>query len=257
MNPTNKLSVHIVDNHHEIVEPLEAAGIQNADILHTDGHGDMCATGLHLDHGYHDIDRSSLDIFNFLCYLIHQKIAKSIYWLNPHSDDHRLQDMGSVDPDDGRPILTTTNRGTTVSWFVPNKNRPGGGDATVDFAYRNIVRPEKMILSDGRFVSDTDLDAFCCSKPVQGMADFYSNAEDWKARQDQTLELFASLNSKPGIAMIVRSQGVFDPSGDREYVPPGKVDEIQERYIAGLEQVYGSLNIRRHYLNNPTTSTRL
>lgn len=219
-----------VDNHNEVVHFWQKAGIKDAAALHVDAHADM-SEGCQpmeevggLDDPLHYY--KALGIGNFLCAAVHHDIISSLYWLNPHSEERNLQDMGSKKNVAGIPKLDTKIEERRLRWnrdLEPSKGR--------------IIQPAEMQLGKP-FILDIDLDGFCCNKNINYRPSKwrYDGVHDFESRVDQLIQLLRGKNT-PDIITIVKS---VSGNGESTFMPPDKVKGVQEYLRHQLEILYAS-----------------
>ena len=233
----------VTTEHHEVLSFWKKSGIQNADLIHVDGHSDM----------YDKLpeDLKGLQIANFICPAFHSGIVSSIYWFNPHSpwNKCKLMDFGSREGENGRKRLSTQLTDRVIKWV--------GEDSEYVYVPKmgKAILPLKMKL-ERSFILDIDLDAFSCvqARRVQNSLPNYDCENGWRERLLET-ERFLRRFKKPDLITLTRSQGedstartpyrVFNSEhvnlahkGYNTYVPPEKVDEVQGAVITALEDLY-------------------
>ncbi len=232
------IPVAIVNNHNEALYPWYEHGIEDAVLLHVDGHSDMASQADVTE----QIDKKYAEetgIANFICPAFHYGIVSSIYWLNPHSETHRLQDQGTRDRGNGRVSLETE-----VFDYKQNKELNGKRIRWVQEYWDSDIRKmqiQKINLEKRVMILDIDLDAFCCHKhvsntttPFDGVE--YEGVENYEQRIDETMDFLRQLKA-PVLITIARSQGTRS-SALQKYVPMEKVDAVQEKTLAGLAAIY-------------------
>lgn len=244
----------IVNNHNEVLYYWVKSGIKGATLFRVDAHHDMCDC-------YHECNInllkqmapsdcyrfcSSNDIYiaNFNCPAVHQGIVDSIYWHNPHSVIHKLQDLGTTKEEVGR-------RKIGVIILDPPKNSLSKSVCCWDESVRKdlingrgeIIHSEMAVPADGRLIVDFDLDGFCCNR--SWTIDFLPEnipprgcMSDFEKRIDESIALLKLL-PRPNLVTIARSLG--DTKSDTDggcYVPHKMVNQVQECLIEKLKQLY-------------------
>ncbi|MCP3682773.1 MAG: hypothetical protein GY861_08800 [bacterium] len=231
------IPIAIVNNHNEALYPWYKHGIEDAILFHVDGHSDM-AGGISfaekIDKKY---AKETLDISHFICSAFHHGIVSSIYWLNPHSEEKRLQDLGTRDTGNGRTsIKTAVFDYENIIFKELSGKRIRWDNEFPDYDSENTPTPEKINLENRVMILDIDLDAFCCHTHISNMRRSYDGVENYEQRIDDTMDLLRKLKA-PALITIARSQGAR-PGGLKTYVPMDKVDEVQKKTLTGLAAVY-------------------
>lgn len=200
----------VTSDHHYVL--MHWGGLNDADLLHIDGHADMSdGPSIKSANGRY------LNIANFICAAIHDGVISRVYWLNPHSSMRPLQYLGSADNE----LTTWTNMDNGIYWFRRDIES-GDGEPVA----RLSLRPEKP------FIVDIDLDAFCCNKRVHFTYSDYEGISNYERRIDNSMRLLSN-SKRPDLITVIRSHGNHE-----KYVPSDKVDDVQEYLFAGLREVY-------------------
>jgi hypothetical protein len=212
----------IVDNHNEVLRYWKG---RKRTLLHIDAHSDL-ADGIPFQGKVRKNYYNNVDITNFICAAAHLNIVSEVYWLNPHSEEARIQYFGRGEKN------LETNVGTEkeIEWkSIYNM------DIKKDIYNQDVDTPKGYIL-------DIDLDAFCCinGAGTSNLPWYYDSEEDYEERIQQTIDTLRGLKS-PKIITIARSIGFLnDKHGHRDfgYIPLDKVDEVERLTINGLRELY-------------------
>ncbi|MBU0456792.1 MAG: UPF0489 family protein [Nanoarchaeota archaeon] len=235
-----------VNNHDEIYDKWERLKLNNSTLLHIDAHPDtehltLCEK-LSVN-GYKS--KPITNVGNFLCPAVYHGIVSSIYWLNPHSKERRLQDLGTTRVELRRrkirakvaPYLNNNGNNLHYQWsnltdkeIVDLRNGKG---KVIESASDLIIPKENL------FILGIDLDAFCCS---QGQTIFHNEkgnngVTDYISRIQLTNDLLRQLPI-PDFIFIAESQGygkMFDC-----FVPPTKLKYVKESLELKLGELYSS-----------------
>lgn len=226
----NGIPISIVDDHNESYRDWQEAGIQSATLLHVDAHSDMMADScapmsevpLSNPLNYY----KSLGISDFLSAAVHNGIVSSLYWLNPHSPQRYLQDMGTVHENESRLPLKTRVRDNRIAWDI-GARAPSNGQ---------IIRPEDIQFEDP-FILGIDLDAFCCNKNIRFVDAAYSGVDHFEDRIDTTIELLRGTSTRPTLITIARS---VSSEAESTFMPPDMVAAVQEYLLGKLRQLYAA-----------------
>ncbi len=243
----------IVNNHNEVLYFWVGSGIKNATLFRIDAHHDMvdyCAYGGELTpDSYRNFNNA-----NFNCPAVYHGIVSSIYWLNPHSQERRLQDLGTIRYEENRRKIGVNleNRLSNYDksaplyiWHIPHFLKYDGYDAREEIERDRMMRgkgkiilPQEICLpQESPLLVDIDLDAFCshftdvihyAPRPV------YDGVSNFKRRIEETTKMLRLLR-KPDLITIARSLG----DGYNEcFVPPDLVEEVQICLIKKLGEIY-------------------
>ncbi|MFA7707345.1 MAG: UPF0489 family protein [Candidatus Pacearchaeota archaeon] len=206
----------ITEEHHKVLAYWRTSKIIDADLLHIDAHHDM--------NDNFSLNKNDLTIANFICPAFYEKIISSVYWINPQSEEKRIQDFGSrYDKDRLCLDIYVDDYHKKVRWrninqriFKSESPKP-----------KKIQEQELILKLNSPVILDIDLDAFCCHRNALGDKAIYN----YELRISQTCELLNKLK-KPSLITITRSQGKDC------YVPRDRVDSVQERLINKLVDLY-------------------
>lgn len=222
------IPTYVTDNHNMNAYWWAKHGIRNAEVFRIDAHPDMRDSAQVCGSGWNKPDYwdELVNIANFNCTAFYYSLVSSFYWLNPLS--HVLQDLGARNEEDRHKLAAKVDNGEIV-W----------GAECIDWTRsfhdgeRDIGFLEKVKIK-GPFILDVDLDGFACSQDLP----FYipcDRVKGWERRMDETFDVLKSLKRKPNLITITRSYGevVF-----KRFVPIELVDEIQQRFVRGLGEIY-------------------
>ena len=207
----------VTEDHSQVFYFWQSSGLKGADLFHIDAHADM-NSGV-------DVMLEDLDNINFICTAVHFGIVSGVYWLNPHSEKRKLQDLGSRLGGQRRKLAPYVV-GERI-WWEEEKCEISGGCG-------RVIMPWEIIIS-GNLILDIDLDAFCCPNPDNAVRSQY-NTRNWRQKIAETAGLLSGLK-KPSIITITRSQGLEGDIMD-SYVPAGLVDYVEEETLKRLRAVY-------------------
>jgi hypothetical protein len=263
LEPGKLIQVHsvpvaITRDHNQVYYFWQKSGIRNATLLHIDGHSDMSGGAVVREN--FDISEEEyyqyLSIGGFIVPAVHYGLVSSIFWLNPHSQAKKLQDLGSSVKELGRKHLRTRikewSKGVNylaLGWTPSSK--------------RTVISPNDLkILGREPFIWDIDLDAFCCDKEIAHVPSDYHGIEGFENRIAETMDLLRTLR-RPDLITITRSEGreidsppkhyeklgallslrpTNKPDGrivctTRQYVDPQYLPEVERQVLCGLENV--------------------
>lgn len=223
----------LVNDHHEVFFYWWKSNLKNAVLFHVDGHPDTDVyggvTSLKSPHDY-----AKLNIANFIHAAAYHGMVSSIYWLNPHSLERRLQDLGTTRQDDQQ---RTKLKMYTWAWH-----------SAIYKAEHNIVKGQGEIITvdqifipkDSPMVLDVDLDAFCCHRnetlrnlPVNARK--YDGVFGFEKRIDEAVVTLATL-PRPNLITIASSEG---DRKQRCFVPPFMLKRVSDYLAVSLRSLYG------------------
>jgi len=217
LTETKGILTAIVQDHNEALHYWQ--DFADATLLHVDGHKDMSDEAPafpELLPDYHNY----IDITGFICAAVHYGVVSSLYWLNPHSDMARLQDMGTSKNDLARPTLSTYIAHNLILW----KYEKG-----------LVIASDTIKLGKEPLILDVDLDAFSCNSYVENVPENYNARNGYEKRIKETIELLKTLK-RPNLITISRSQGSDGILW--RHVDPELVDMVQELFIDSLREIY-------------------
>ena len=211
----------IVDNHNEVLRYWKG---RNRTLFHIDAHSDMGGEipyyGKHLK-DYYD----KVSIANFICVATHFKIVSDVYWLNPHSEETRLQYFG----DEEHSIETKLGLPNHIKWKLNQQM----------LLRRNMYNHNVDIKGD--FILDIDLDAFSCITGFTNgrIPEGHDSEQGYEKRIQQTMETLVKLKY-PKIITIARSRGFLESDGSmaKEFVPSKFQYEVEQLTLKGLKGTY-------------------
>jgi hypothetical protein len=233
-------------DHDQVYAYWEDSGLKGSELLHIDGHSDMCWANAKEEIQSYPYWKE-LDIASFIVPAVHYGIVSSVYWLNPHSKEKRLQDMGCIGKN-GRLSLDTYLEKTSMLGreVLPYRIQlTRFKDDIANTREGKIVR--KLNLNkDKPFILDIDIDAFCCHKLVHNMPAGYDGVKGYVGRLDETMEFLEKLKRKPELITITYSAGQeYNPSSYSSYshrvsewCPKEHRKNVMERTINGLKEIY-------------------
>jgi hypothetical protein len=220
----------ITHNHNEVFHYWQKSGLENAVLVHIDNHADMMTPPTMNDSRLNYFN--FLDIAEFICAGFHYDIVSSAYWLDPYSEDRRLQYFGAKDDPDR--TLTTMVEKTEVTY-------PRGNEWIVWSDYQDeikrckgqVISPEQIQLPENKpFILDIDLDAFCCE--ARGDLDNY------KTRIGETIEFLRELGRRPDLITITQSSGISIDPGEYilQFVPDDYIASVYKELVTQLNELY-------------------
>lgn len=228
------IPVSVVQNHNEILHYWVSSGIKNAVLLHVDARpsmGDAAKFEKSLSESSYEKFKAS----NFICPAVYHGIVDSIYWLNPHSQSKKLQDLGAANSVNGRSRLEVILK---KQFFGLKKRYVWKADSASSLnllreGEGKVIAPTEMEIQTP-FILDIGLDAFCCNGDICNVPKEYDGLSDFEKRVDETAELLSSFQ-QPNLITISRSQG---GSFVAPFAPPDKVNDVHLYLIGQLREVY-------------------
>ena len=242
----------IVNNHNEVLYYWVNSGLRDATLFKVDAHADMVDYCLY-DKYDKNLDYNNFDIADFNCPAIYHGIINEIYWHNPHSLERNLQNMRFVETKlrikkvdvDVKKSLSPNWKdcGPLYRWKLEEKEKE-----RIFCGKGAVIKPEEMKIAFP-FIADFDLDGFCCHQ-INSINNHpkpsYDGVANFKQRIDESISLLEKLPKliisrdkeklpKPNLITIARSQGYKQ---NDNYVPLEKVDEVQEKLIKRLKEIY-------------------
>ena len=229
----------ITQDHHHVYNYWQ--NLRNAVLFHIDAHPDMLDRALvPKEEIREEFDcNKHFTVANFICPAVHEKILSSIYWLNPHSQKQRLQDLGTTNKMPGRRHLKTIIRSdedyySKYHWDSTKLDHSVNYESITKIINGDgkVITTKEVKVNNSPLILDIDLDAFCCDKSIYNVPVEYFGIENFEERIDQTAEVLSSL-IKPDLITITRSVGQGGV-----YVPLNKVDDVQYLLIERLREIY-------------------
>lgn len=228
------IPVVITQEHHEAYYFWRHSNIEDAVLFHVDAHPDMISHTV-CNNIFEIIRHLDFSIANFICPAFHYGIVSSIYWLNPHSEERRLQFLGSSNAENSEERLKTKiDDGYDSKEFVWVAE-PYEKKRDIHNGERKVISSQEIELNGQPLILDIDLDAFCCHKNIFNKSDFRSGTRRYKTRILESIEVLAYLKN-PDLITITRSQSEVK---DDTYVPSKMVDEVQQNTLNALRDLYG------------------
>jgi len=243
----------ITEDHNEVFYDWRESGIKNATLIHIDGHSDMdtvavpeeCISNFLPNYwGYFTVS-------GFICPAVHLGIVSDIYWINPHSEKRKIQDMGSTDSTlEKRLLKTVVSEGLTPGLRCISWDEKMGEEMGFEEKRGEVISPEKLSLrEDHPLILDIDYDAFC-GYDVEHVAGDYDGVSGYQRRMRETFLLLKGLKTKPNLITLARSKGGkrisafrarqdLDEEGHtKSYVPEEYAPMIERSLLRGLREVY-------------------
>lgn len=231
----------VTDNHNEVFYYWQIAGIKKASLFHVDGHSDM-GGGVELTPKASNIPLryyQKLMIDNFIVPAYFYGIIDSIWWLNPHSEEKKLQFMGCKDKKSKRKL------GVNVLEIVPGYftmdfvSESGSFLFDEDHYYQGVVKAlsEINIGANKPWILDIDLDAFCCDRDVNNVPRNYNGILNYEKRIDETLKVLMRLK-KPDLVTITLSNGNNAKIYSYPFVPQNLSAKVKDYLLEGLRDLY-------------------
>lgn len=255
----------ITEDHHEVLPYWIKSGIQQGQLLHIDAHSDMNdEVSLNEKSNFKSINAKNwwkiikyVEIDNFICPAVHYEIVSSMFWLNPHSAEKKLQEVGFVD-EEGKPNFGTKvvdNIDKTIAWNYNRKvkiewenyHRLSSGKYEyaegIDMFFNTIPSGamKDKISPDKPYILDVDLDAFCGDRDISNVDKDYERlrkgVENYEQRIADVMDTLNFIRRKPDLITITRSQGDDAPFYG-PFVPPDLVEEVQSLFLHYLGELY-------------------
>jgi hypothetical protein len=235
----------ITDDHNEVFYYWADSGLRGATLIHIDGHADMDSVFIPPEciDDFRPYFWEVLTVTGFICSAIYYGIVSDVYWLNPHSQERRLQDMGSSRKEEGSDRILLEPRkekGHKLLWNHPVywESEDGKG---------HIITPEQLVLQEENpLIIDVDYDAFS-GKYIQNVPDSYDGTAGYQTRMGETFEFLSGLGRRPDLITATRSKGGkrFDNGRidleeglTHNYTPPEHIDPIERSLIRRFRALY-------------------
>ncbi len=223
----------LVDNHHEAFYWWWESKLKEATLFHVDGHTDMGDANVDYKLGSAK-DYTQLNIANFICPAVYHGIVSSIYWLNPHSEERKLQYFG-------KPISSFFERDVILREQNYKYGWKGVDEESIKKRTGKVIPMAKISVPYNLpLILDIDLDAFCSHRNeslsyLPQKRDDYDGALGFEKRIDETVNILSKIQ-KPNLITIASSQG--NGKGTC-YVPPFMVDDVSRYLAINLRKLYG------------------
>ena len=202
---------------------------KEAILFHVDGHDDMGEANV-----YYKISQAhhyrQLNIANFICPAVYHRIVSQIYWLNPHSIERTLINLGKPNTYFSERNIVENNDDKyklyKYGWGSLDLSKIEEGEGEI------LPLDKVSILKERPLILDIDLDAFCCHRKetlsfLPAELGEYQSTLGYEERVDKTMDVLAQL-PRPNLITIASSQG---DGRNRCYVPPFMVNDVG-RYLA-------------------------
>jgi|SRR3989344_892063 len=224
-----EIKTALVNDHHEAFYWWWKSKLQNVTLFHVDAHDDMRTANVDFKLKAAE-DYTQLKIANFICPAVHHKIISSIYWLNPHAEERRLQYFRKPASHFSEREVILREQNYNYGWG-PDQDE----ERIRDSVWENILMTKVSVPSDLPLILDIDLDAFCCHRnQTFGKEQQYDGVLDFEQRIDETIKTLSSL-PKPDLITIASSQG---DGKNRCYVPTFMVDDVARYLAINLRKLY-------------------
>lgn len=227
---TEGIKTALVNDHHEAFYWWWKFNLRNATLFHVDAHDDMRSANVDFKLRSAE-DYAQLNIANFICPAIYHGIVSSIYWLNPHAEERKLQYFRKPTSNFSEREVILREQNYKYGWGSDEDE-----ERIKDSVWEDVPTADVSIPRDLPLILDIDLDAFCCHRnKTFGKEKEYDGVLSFEKRIDEAVKVLARL-SKPDLITIASSQG--DGKHFRCYVPPFMVDDVS-RYLAyNLRKIY-------------------
>lgn len=260
--------VAITADHNEVFYYWLASGLKDATLIHIDGHSDMLYATFPKDiiDKIQPDDYKYLTVAGFISAGVYCGIISEVYWLNPHSEERKLQDMGSTTKVDGIRLLNFFLVGR-MNFIDPTTNKMKSADPRIKYIgleslehdfqdikrigslfKGKIITPEHIELNaDKPLILDIDYDAFCCDKEINNVPESYHGIAGYKNRLKETFQFLRGLEKRPDLITLTRSEGHKYNSVKRDdlkggysqnYTPEKYINLLEETIIRRLKVVY-------------------
>jgi len=198
-----EIPLALTNNHNEVYYYWDNSRLKSSTLFHIDGHDD-----LHSHNSYEITGEDyykSLGIAGFIMPAFFHGIVEKIYWMNPHSEERRLQDM------------------TKILYIDDDGNY-----------YGKKRKINQVVIRKKPFILDIDLDAFCCDKIINHVRFDYDGVTNWKIRLDETMKTLSRVSKEPNLVTLTLSNS---PA----FVPENLSIEVLASLLDGLKEVYGQI----------------
>lgn len=228
------IPVGVVQNHNEALHYWVSSGIKNAVLLHINAHPNM-QDQAKFENSLSESSYEQFKVSNFICPAVYHGIVTSIYWLNPHSQSKKLQDLGAANSINGRSKLEVILK---KQFFALKRRYVWKADniSNLDLLRKGegkVISPKEMEIN-GHFILNIGLDAFCCHSDICNVSNEYDGLSDFEKRMDETAELLSSFR-QPSLITLSRSQG---GSFANSFVPSDKVNDVHLYLMRLLREIY-------------------
>ncbi len=225
----------LVNDHHEAFFYWWKFNVKNATLFYVDGHPDTDSYERDVNRLKSPYDYTKLNIANFIYAAADYGVVSSIYWLNPHSKEQRLQDLGTTRKDGQQRIK--------LQMYISGGWHTGSNNARhniVEGKGEIITVDQILIPKDSPLVLDVDLDAFCCHRTdtlrfLSGNRREYDGVFGFENRIDETADVLANL-PRPNLITIASSEG---DGKQRCFVPPFMLKNVSDYLAVRLRNFYG------------------
>jgi hypothetical protein len=212
----------ITENHNESLYFWQNLGLKGAVLLHVDAHDDLddCAMPMESTGQRDYYKRLELDDF-ISAASYYGVIAPQIYFVNNQEPEHLRYASIELSAH-----LTKVGPFDRIKWTTDARKK-----------YRSIAEIIGEQEQDERpLLLDVDLDSFsCCVQHPMGIRKYETYG--YEGRIQETIGILRQLK-RPSLITISRSQAHLG-EGSETYVEPRLVDDVQQKFIEGLVQLYG------------------
>ncbi len=226
----------IVNNHNEAFFYWMESNLKKATLFHVDAHPDM-KNAVYIKKVESAYDYDKMNTANFICPAVNLEIISSIYWMNPHSIERRLQELGLTETGFKKPLKSY--RQENKSYFLQKKFNYLWGSFHLELGKGEIKTKDNLAIPQGPLILDIDIDAFCChlTKTIRYLPvseQVYDGVSGFEKRIDETIDVLATL-PRPYLITIATSLG---DGKDECYVPPSMVERVMQYLDDRLEELF-------------------